>query len=168
MTDPVERIGVDIADKRYAALHAAHMRMIAMNSAVEYSDRHTTTRAPDERRVVQRKVHAIALARRERGAWCATREQPGERRATLLEQHRCGSIFDNSASFEHHDAIGSPRQFQPMRDDDRRPIAHHRFVSRCDLRFRRRIERTGRLVEHEHCRVREKCARNRDALSLAR
>ena len=55
-----------------------------------------------------------------------------------------------------------------MRDHDGRAPAHHRFVAGNDLRFRRRVERAGRFVEHQHGWIGKKRTRDRETLSFTR
>jgi hypothetical protein len=54
-----------------------------------------------------------------------------------------------------------------VRDHERRASFHHRRERSADLVLLRRVDRGGRVVEDEHCRVGEDRARDRDSLSLS-
>ena len=93
-------------------------------------------------------------------------EQPRERRRPFGQLTGI-ALIDDARAVEHDDVIGGHRHLAPMRDQKGRAAAHHRAGAFDDLALRNRVEGRGRLVHHEHCRIRQEGAGERDALPLA-
>ena len=73
------------------------------------------------------------------------------------------AALDHLAVVEHEDQVGVAGEQQVVRDDQRRAVAHEVADRGGELG----VEPRGRLVEHEHRRVGEQRAGDRDPLALA-
>jgi hypothetical protein len=76
------------------------------------------------------------------------------------------SRFDRTTLLQHHDLIGAVHQFQPMRDDQYRPIAQQPIERVLKQRFALRIQMRGGFIEDEKRRVFEACPRDGEPLLL--
>ena len=77
------------------------------------------------------------------------------------------AVGDDATAFEHHHAVGEADGREPVGDDQRGAPAHERAQRAVDLELALRVDRAGRVVEHEDPRVDEQRAGDRDALALA-
>src|SRR5437773_11213551 len=75
--------------------------------------------------------------------------------------------FDDARARKRQHAICAAGQLETMRDDNRRPAAHHLLVSFGDPALRFGVESSGRLVEDQNRRVYQERAGNGDPLPLA-
>ena len=75
--------------------------------------------------------------------------------------------LDDPAVVEHRDPVGAADRREPVGDGDRRAAAAELVERALHGALGRGVERAGRLVEHEHARVAQQRAGDRDALALA-
>ena len=75
--------------------------------------------------------------------------------------------LDDPAVVEHDDLVGVADRREPVRDRDRRAALGEPVERLLDGALGLRVEGARRLVEHEHGRVAQDRARDRDALLLA-
>ena len=83
-----------------------------------------------------------------------------------LQQFAVGAGLGDAAAVEHHDAVRVLDGRQPVGDDDGGAPAHQRLERRLHVALRFGIERGGGLVEHQHRRVLQQRARDRQPLAL--
>ena len=72
----------------------------------------------------------------------------------------------DAAALQHDDGVGAPDGGQPVRDDERRAVAHQVLQRFLDQQLRFGVERRRRLVQDQDRRVLQQRARNRQALAL--
>src|SRR5439155_331660 len=77
------------------------------------------------------------------------------------------SFFHDPGAGENDDAVSVRGELQPVRNQDGRAASHDGLVAGDYLSFGDRIERGGRLVQNQHRRIRQKCSRDRNALTLS-
>src|SRR3954452_22785466 len=75
--------------------------------------------------------------------------------------------LDHPAGLPHHDLVGVDHSREPVRYDQRRPPLGHALEVRLERQLRPRVERRGRLVQHQDGRVLEDDAGDGDPLLLA-
>ena len=99
-----------------------------------------------------------------RSAAATSRSTAPSRRAAAV-----GPGFDDAAALEDVDPVGVQDGREPVRDQDGDRVAGRRHVAdRVDDPFLgERVERRGRLVEHEQVRMAQQRARDRQPLLLA-
>ena len=98
----------------------------------------------------------LRVARRQLGVAPAEREQLVVRAA-----------LDDAAAVEHHDLVGVADGRQPVGDRDRRPALGELVQRLLHRALGLGVQRARRLVEHQHRRVAQHRAGDRDALLLA-
>ena len=78
------------------------------------------------------------------------------------------SGFDHASAVKYDDAVGGPRCLEAMGDDDSGAPARHLLHRSRHTSLGGEIEVGGCLVEEQHSRVDQLCARERDELTLPR
>ena len=87
--------------------------------------------------------------------------------ALVREQRLVRALLDDLSGVEHNDLVAELAGGEPVRNVDRRLVAHHVVELFVDLRLGDRVERGGRLVENEEGRVFIERAGDGDLLPLA-
>src|SRR5215472_18593706 len=87
--------------------------------------------------------------------------------AAAGEELGMAARLDNVPAIEHREPVGVAHGRKPVRDDDRRAVAHQRVERAAHLRLADRVEMRGRLVEDQSRRVLQERAGDRDALALS-
>ena len=88
--------------------------------------------------------------------------------AVQPHQFAMRSLFYYLTLFHDQNQIGVDDRREPVRDDEARPAFHQVFDGILDHLFRFRVDRSGRLVEHEDPRIRQHGAGKRNQLLLSR
>ena len=91
-------------------------------------------------------------------------QQPIQR--TPFLQLRRRPDVDDPAAIEHRDPVGQLQRRAAVGDQQRGAVGHHPPQRRVDLGLDARVDGRGRVVEHEHPRVGQQRAGQRDALPL--
>src|SRR6516165_66278 len=82
------------------------------------------------------------------------------------EELRVAAGFHKLSAIEHREEVGVANGREPVRNNDRRAVAHQRVEGAANLGFADRIQMRGRLVEDQGRRVLQEGAGNCDALTL--
>ncbi len=106
------------------------------------------------------------MSRRSRYPRRVGREELRER-STGCQQRRGWTALDEMRPIQDQNPIGAPGELEAVGDQERRATPHDRLVPGDDLALRRRVERRGRLVEHQDTRVSKQRAGDREALVAA-
>src|SRR5438045_9055351 len=91
-------------------------------------------------------------------------EQPAIDTAHTNGKRGMGALLDDFTAVEHQNSVEAAHRREPVRDYDRGASLHQPFHRLLNERFRFRIQARGGLVEDQDRRVRQKGARQRDAL----
>ena len=85
----------------------------------------------------------------------------------LLQQFLVVALRDDPTVVEHDDLIRQRDRGEAVGDHERRASRHRLGERQLDALLGRGVHRGGRVVEHQHARVGQQRARDRDALALA-
>ena len=85
----------------------------------------------------------------------------------VLQERFMRAALDDTAVVEHGDAVAEAAGGKAVADVDRGPVADDLVELLVDLHLGDRVERGGRLVEHDERRVLVERAGERDLLRLA-
>ena len=113
-------------------------------------------RSPSSRRASRCRPSSICSAYS--FAYTLVRPSPAVRRGDPISR--------TSPALEHHDHVRPPHGGQPVRDHERRAVAHQRRQRVLHQQLRLGVERGRRLVQDQQRRVLEQGPRDRQALPL--
>ena len=84
-----------------------------------------------------------------------------------LEQLLVGALLDDLAVLHHQDHVGIPDRGEPVGDDEAGPIGPQRRHGMLHQHFGSGVDRAGRLVQDQQCRIGQECPGDGDQLLLA-
>ncbi len=87
--------------------------------------------------------------------------------SVLTDQLVVGAALGDASLVQQENDVGVAHGRDPVRHDDRRPLAHHAAQSRQNLLFRVGIHRRQRVVENQYRGIDDDRARERRPLFLA-